>query len=185
MRTDEELMAAFAGGEVGALGELFRRNHARMVDACVARGAPRCDAEDVVQETFVRLHVAARSYRVGEPVRPWLLTILHNVRRDGLRAIARRPHSEIDFDALASTTDTARPLEQRETVVLVRRALRALSPVLREVVEQHWLEDQDFDEVAAASGVASGTLRVRAHRARHALREVLVSMDPDQDRISA
>lgn len=172
MRTDEDLMTAYVEGDVRALDVLHTRYRAFLLASMRRRLGSPSDAEDVVQQTFLRLHIARATYRTGEPFRPWLLTIAHNVRRDHARTRARHPEHELDPELTEGPSDTLRALERAESVSLLRRALQRLTPPLRTTVEMHWLEDRAFDEVARLSGLRQGTVRVRAHRACAQLRAI-------------
>jgi RNA polymerase sigma-70 factor (ECF subfamily) len=178
MVTDEQLMLAFVDGDDDALAMLYARYRARLTASLVRRTGSRSDADDLVQQTFLRLFHARSTYRPGELVRPWIFAIAHNIRRDGERSRARRPFADAcEIDSLTAANDTVRPLEQAETTRLLRRALATLTPALRTTVEHHWLEEREFGEVAAILGVREGTLRVRAFRAVHSLRELLPELE--------
>ena len=156
------------------LAELYRRYRVPLL-AAMRRACPAFENEDVVQETFIRLQRARDTYRLGEPVRPWLWTIAHNVRKDLARREARRPDVRGRAPIAATAADaTHRPLEHAENVALLGRAIGELTPMLREVTVSHWLAESDFDEIAEASGRRPGTIRVRAHRACLRLRAILM-----------
>ncbi|MCC7538928.1 MAG: RNA polymerase sigma factor [Deltaproteobacteria bacterium] len=171
--TDEELMCRYCSGHDDALGALYRRHRPALL-AAMRRAASRSEAEDVVQETFLRVHRARSTFRRGELVRPWLWTIAYNVAKDLARRAARRPEL-VGLPVVPRTANdqTARPVERAESATLLGRALGALSPMLRETAVAHWLEERDFDEIARERGERAGTMRVRAHRACVRLRELL------------
>lgn len=171
-RSDEELMESFCEGDDRALADLYRRYRPILL-AVMRKCTPPPDAEDVVQETFLRVQRARATYHRGQPVRPWLWTIAHNVRKDLARSASRRPEVAGEADLLPATDDTLRPIEQAQSVGLLRQALSFLTPALRETVERHWLQELEFEEIAAANGCRAGTLRVRAHRACSRLRQLL------------
>lgn len=182
MRTDEELMRAFVAGDVHALDALYRRYRPMLLASLARWSRNGADAEDVLQQTFVRVHRFRHTYRDGEPVRPWVFAIAHNTRRDAGRAASRRPETMLDADLLASVSDTLGAIEARESVTILRRALATLSPALRTALELHWLEERDFGEVSALTGVREGTLRVRAHRACHVIREFFSTLERLEER---
>ena len=70
MRTDEELMQAFAGGDSAAFGELFARWAPALLRVTHRHLGRRADAEDVVQQTFLQLHRARRDFKPGMKLRP-------------------------------------------------------------------------------------------------------------------
>lgn len=171
--TDEELMGRFCDGNDRAFAELYRRHRKPLIAAMRRAGPPR-DAEDVVQDAFVRLHRARDSYQRGQPVRPWLWTIAHNLRKDVARRSVRRAEVRIETVSMVAANDqTARTVERAEHAWLLHGAIERLTPILRFMTVAHWLEERDFEEIALASGQRAGTVRVRAHRACLRLREIL------------
>lgn len=175
MRSDEELMEAFAAGDERAVGELYARYRGPLRAKAMRTRSPS-DADDVVQQTFLRLYQARHTYRAGQPVRPWLHTIANNVRRDADRSRARRREtSAVVVDLLPEHDASFSRMERAEDVALLRRALAALPAPARTVVEAHWLEETRLSELAEREGVAPVNLRVRAHRAMNALRAKMLS----------
>jgi RNA polymerase sigma-70 factor (ECF subfamily) len=169
MRSDEELMRAYAGGDQTALRELFERYAPillRVVQRQVGRGP---DAQDIVQQTFLQLHRARRDFRADTRFRPWIMTIALNLARDVLRRRGRRPEQPLEEQALPA----AEAGPDREVARRVRAALRGLPRDQREVIELHWFDELSFNEIAAIVGASSGAVRVRAHRGYVALRKTL------------
>lgn len=168
MPSDEELMRRYVDGDEQAFSELYRR-YGGPVLGLMRRGyLNRSDAEDLVQQTFLQLHRARFDFRFDSPVRPWLMTIARNVKRDHLRRLRRRkPMLDLDVHEPAAEDPAAARLEARE---LVRRALPRLPATMRAVVELHWLEQLPFARVAERLGISRSAAKVRAHRAYQALR---------------
>src|SRR5690242_1319996 len=102
MRTDEQLMEIYVQcQDQAAFAELYRR-HARTIERFVGRHVFRAsDVEDIVQQSFMQLHVSRDRYRVGQPVRPWLYTIAMNLCRDHHRRRQRRPEVAMELEGLA------------------------------------------------------------------------------------
>jgi RNA polymerase sigma-70 factor (ECF subfamily) len=162
--TDEELMAAYVAGDQAAFGEIFRR-YAPLLLRLMRGGLPaQHDAGDLVQQTFLHVHRARRDFRPGGRLRPWIIAIAVNVKREHLRAMRRRPET-----ILAPNLDD-RPAEwgdpqARLEAERVRATLGRLPENQRLVVELHWLEGLSFAEIAAAVGANRSAVKVRAHRA--------------------
>lgn len=168
MASDEELMRRYVDGDASAFEAIFRR-YGGLVLAIMRRGyADPVEAEDLAQQTFLQLHRARRDFRFDAPLRPWLLTIARNVKRDHLRRLQRRrPVVGLEgLEPFAEDPSAAR-LETRE---LVRQAIERLPASLRAVVELHWLEGLPFARVALRLGISRGAAKVRAHRAYGQLR---------------
>lgn len=135
-------------------------------------------AEDVVQECFLRLPKAIRSYDAGRPFEPWFLQM---VIRDAVRAAkkqARRiPESEYYeewFESLFGHGRSAEAeAEAREDQQLVARALQNLSPRQRAVLIQRYYLGWSEREMANDLGIRPGTVKWLLHAARTRLRALL------------
>jgi RNA polymerase sigma-70 factor (ECF subfamily) len=129
------------------------------------------DAEDLVQETFLRAHRALARFESGSNARAWLHTILQRVRTDAYRRRQRRPETvELTGEGprVAPTQDAlASGYEDLE------RALAGLPEVFRAAIVLRDLQDWSYAEIAQALDVPVGTVMSRIHRGRALLREAL------------
>jgi RNA polymerase sigma factor (sigma-70 family) len=168
MESDEELMEAVARGDERALGLLVDRHGARIHAHLARMTGSGDDADDLLQETWVRVARSARTYTSGRPVRPWLYGIASNLARD----LGRRRAVRARGDALA--TADREPGAAPQARVVEGRALRErvarLPERLREVVLLRYFEDLDEAEMAEALGVPRGTVKSRLHGAIQALK---------------
>ena len=165
--TDAELLAQIAAGELDALGAIFDR-HAADVHRFVSRIAPREDADDVVQETFLRVaRVAAGFDGRAASARSWILGVAHAVVRERRRSFARLARVLASFGRVES--DRTSPASEGAAREL-DRALAALDNDKREVVVL--CEGLGFTgpEAAQVLGIPVGTVWTRLHHARAALR---------------
>lgn len=146
--------------------------------------------DDVLQETFVR---AARAIADFEPRRngslcAWLKTIAGNLIKDAHKRRRRERRSPCSpgrdgspdssavpfIDRLAGdTTSPSRRARRSESLVHLRAALDGLSPEQREVVQRYYLQDQSFDQIAAALDRTRDAVRGICYRARRQLHEML------------
>ena len=144
------------------------------------------DAEDVVQESFLRAFSAFESFRGedGEPqsARSWLLTIVRNTSMTWLKR-NRNAASTLDIDE--TPEDPAERSANPEELVLiscdreqVRQALEQLPSDFREAVILREMEGLSYREIAAAIGVPLGTVMSRLSRGRDWLRRILSSPKP-------
>ena len=90
-RTDEELIMSHQQGDPTAFGELIGRYGTPLLGYLVKMMGNRQRAEDMFQETFVRVHTKAASYREGGNFKAWMYTIATRVSIDGIRKMKRRP----------------------------------------------------------------------------------------------
>ncbi len=160
MESDEELMTLVARGDERALGALVERHAGRMHAHLVRMTGSGEDAEDLLQETWLRVARAARSFEPGRAVRPWLLGIASNLARDlhRRRAVRRRFASEAHDE---SEPAPARPLE----TLALRDRVGRLPDRLREVLWLRYHEDLSEAEMAEALGIPRGTVKSRLHGA--------------------
>src|SRR5262249_48956088 len=140
MRTDEELMAAYARGDHAAFRELFHRFAPMLLRVLTRHVGRPADAQDLVQQTFLQLHRSRRDYRDDSKVRPWILTIAPNLARDVLRRRGRRPEAVVEEHALPRALTVPPAVENFEVQRRVRAAVRDLPREQREVIELHWFE---------------------------------------------
>ena len=134
------------------------------------------DAEDLVQETFLRAYRAFDRFAAGSNIRAWLYTILHRVRTDAFRRASRSPSTvELvgDGPAVPAAQDAlARGGED------IERALLALPEAFRSAVVLRDVEDFTYEEIGRILGVPMGTVMSRIHRGRALLRQALGGMRP-------
>ena len=143
------------------------------------------DAEDVVQEAFVKAYAALDRFRPGAPFRPWLLRIVANETRNAHRASGRRTARERRAWEQARPLLLARPEDPEDALLSAVRqealvhGLDQLSPEQRQVVTCRYLLDLDEAETVEVLGWPRGTVKSRLHRGLIRLRDV---MDAESDR---
>jgi RNA polymerase sigma-70 factor (ECF subfamily) len=178
--SDASLMGRAAGGDPAAFGVLVRRWTHRVFRLALRFFRRPEDAEDVAQEVFLKLYRTAATYRPDAPFEHWLLRIATNACVDRLRATRRRPEtvlSAITPDAgiwLDRALSGAALLAQQSEVAkeLAADLLATLRPKDRAVLVLMDLEGHSASEVAAATGSTRAAVKVRAMRARRALRRL-------------
>jgi RNA polymerase sigma-70 factor (ECF subfamily) len=136
------------------------------------------DAEDVLQETFLR----AVRHGIPPEVRnaaAWLTTMLKNAIVDHCRKNKRRPSHESITEHHNGLTqlepDGPEPAWGDITIDDIRDALEAIEPVYSEVYRLHTFEDRSYEQIAQQLGILRVTVGTRLNRARRKLREVLVA----------
>jgi RNA polymerase sigma-70 factor (ECF subfamily) len=130
------------------------------------------DAEDLVQETFLRAYRAFDGYEAGTNARAWLYTILFRARTDAFRRAGRSPK------LVEMTGDGPSMPAPQEAAVMgggeeVARALEQLPESFRSAVVLRDLEEFSYDEIARILDVPIGTVMSRIHRGRSLLRAAL------------
>jgi RNA polymerase sigma-70 factor (ECF subfamily) len=174
---DAGLVSRAASGDEAAYEELVANNRALAVRTAVLMGAGD-DADDVVQEAFVKAYRRLSTFRGDASFRSWLLTIVANetrnlhrsrLRRSGLMERAAAQADQPDESDLA--LDGVLSSERRADLV---SALRQLSPVDRDVIVYRYLLDMYEAATAALLDPPKGTVKSRANRALAKLRTQLI-----------
>ncbi len=132
----------------------------------------RALAEDLLQDFWLRIHSARRTYRPAEPVLPWMYAIARRVRVDQYRKNRRIADYELQVEKLP---DPAAP-EARETGAMdFEKLLGSLPESQREVILMLKVSGMSLEEVARATRSSVGSVKQKAHRAYIRLRSVLGS----------
>jgi RNA polymerase sigma factor (sigma-70 family) len=171
VRTDEELMLAYARGDRAAFKELFERYAEKLERLMLRELYAREEARDLVQQTFLQLHRARLDFDPEQRFKPWLYTIALNLKREHFRRRRRRP------EVLGSAADDrAAPPGAHDALEAHRSlawALAQLPEENRSVIELHWFDGLSFSEVAKCLGIGAVAAKVRAHRGYQRLRKLL------------
>jgi RNA polymerase sigma factor (sigma-70 family) len=173
---DAELVALARDGDVHAYEELVARYQgiAHRVAWLVARQAG--EAEDAVQEAFVKAYDALPGFRAGASFRPWILRIVANEARNRARSARRREGlalraAAVDQGDAAPSPETA--VISRADAEALTRALARLREPDRLVIAYRYLFELSEAETAGALGVRRGTVKSRLSRALERLRSEL------------
>lgn len=188
LRNEDELMAAYAAGDMHAFRELLPRFADRLWGYFAKTFRERAVADDLYQTTLLKLHGARASFRPGAAFRPWLFGIASRVRADELRRRYRGDH-DAEYAERYAPAPSDPESAQRDRVV--RDALEQLPESQREVVMLHRYAGLSFAEIGVLLGekeggvVAEGTVRARAFRAYATLRTLLADWAPESRAVTA
>ena len=183
VRTDEELIAEILNGATAAFSELAARHRPRVERLCHRFFSDPEIARDLVQECFIRAYTALATYRREMPFGGWLRAIVTNLCYDELRRRRRRPEDLVaDFTApevqWMNLVNDATPEEivaaaeeRRDAHDLAHRLLDSLRAEDRTVLILKDSEDLDVREIAEIMGWSEAKVKIRAFRARQALRK--------------
>ncbi|CCH75489.1 RNA polymerase sigma factor [Nostocoides australiense] len=173
---EAEAMDRIRAGDASAYAVLVAA-HAGIATRLAWLNGAGGEAEDVVQEAFVKAYAALPGFRDGAAFRPWLLRIVINETRNRQRAQERRLRRDDAAARLDARTsfvrDPAETAELHDRHGRLYAAVSALPQVYREVVTCRYLMELSEAETAAALDVAVGTVKSRLHRAMSVLREEL------------
>jgi RNA polymerase sigma-70 factor (ECF subfamily) len=175
--SDEQLFDKYRQGDVACLRELIERYQPDLLRFLYRLVGDAAGAEDVFQETFVQVHLAAASFDIDRKFRPWLFTIAANKARDHLRKKNRRrmlelsaPSGDDDSSSFVDLLEVDVPppdarLSAAETSERVQRALARLPYPLREILLLAYFQRLSYAQVADELGIPLGTVKSRLHSA--------------------
>lgn len=176
---DRAWMERVQRGDEAAFGLLMDRWE-RPVKSVIARLVLNAaEAEELAQETFVRVWQQREKYRAGAAFRPWVFAIAVNLARNRLRWWRKRPEvaleewTERGDEGRNSGIAGGRTLELAERASAVRDAIAGLPADLREAIVLFEFQEMSHAEIAVAVGATPKAVETRIHRAREKLRGVL------------
>jgi len=186
---DALLLRQIAQGQLAALEQLFARYQRQIYQLAFGITRDAGTAEEVLQDTFYRLHVHAAELDGSLPLLPWLYRVAANLAYNQAR---RRGFWSEPFHALAerlrapARRSPEHIAEQHELQAIVHSVLDDLPPNHRAVLVLHYLQDYSIPEIAAIFDCPEGTVKSRLHHARKLLKAQLqrryggVAILPDQ-----
>ncbi len=180
---DVLLVGRLQSGDEAAFEELVRNHGGRLLSVARRFLGGSEDAQDAVQEAFIRAFKAIHTFEERAQLHTWLHRILVNTALMKLRERRRKPEDSIDdllptFASDGHQTVESREwsdalLERKETAGIVRDAIATLPEPYRIVLVLRDLEERDTAETARMLGTTTTVVKVRLHRARQALRTLL------------
>jgi len=180
-REDADLIAAVLGGDRDAFGELVGRYQEVAFRAAYLITRDAGLAEEAAQDGFIRAHQSLRGFRIGEPLRPWLLRIVTNLALNQVRGRSRR----LRLLERAGVLAERRAEPPAEDAVFANDRQRQLWQAIRELSEDdrvvlylRYFLDLPEREIATVIGKAPGTVKSRLNRAGGRLRGVIETRYP-------
>lgn len=166
-------MTGYQNGRIEDFSELYAALEQPLLRYLWTFVRNQTTAEDLLQEAFLQIHRARATYSSPRPVRPWVYAISRHVALMHLRSRRRRKESlaEDELPELPVPPE----VDGLADAHTVHRLLATLPRAGQEVLILHHLLGLSFEEVGRIVGVATGTAKVRAHRAIKALRELLAA----------
>lgn len=187
MATDGELIRRCREKDLSALGELFHRYQEKIYNLAYRMMGSREEAEDLVQDVFVKVYESADQYQEKASFFTWLYRLAVNLSIDRLRKRKREgleplenPDSEEDISLIdrlpaedPSPEELAIAREQKERI---QRVLEEVDSRYRTIIILRDLEALSYSEIATILGCSIGTVRSRLHRGRRLLKVKLKNL---------
>ena len=178
-REDARLLQAIAAEDQQALAILYRR-HGNLIYSFLLRmlGNP-AEAQEVLQDTFVRLWRRAKEFDAGRSsATAWLVMFARGLAMDKLRARSRREEAHSAYEREVASLeglemDAAQHLESSELSDICRAALKQLPATQNDALQLAFFRGWTHEEIARAQGEALGTVKARIRRGLLALRKTL------------
>ena len=176
--SDGALVRRAREGDYDAFELLFERHRLLVYRFAYQMTGKRDDAEDIVQEAFVRAYQNLHRYRDEAKFTTWLLRIVTNLCTDQARMSSRRTALEqqeaagaLDWMTTGNPEDPVQNLEEERRKIALRKALNALPTHHRTVIVLRDIEEREYPEIAKILNCTIGGAKLRVLRARRALRD--------------
>ncbi|HMA02780.1 MAG TPA: sigma-70 family RNA polymerase sigma factor [Gemmatimonadaceae bacterium] len=184
---DADVAALAKEGREPAFRELVRRYERPVFSLIFRMVRDRETAEDLAQDTFIKVLNNIDRYRPEFKLSSWLFKIANNVTIDHLRkrqlatvSLDGSPHAQTAAEAQATSLDVEsrgesalEAMESRELGSAIELAIARLRPEYRSCILLRHVEGRSYEEIAATLDLPLGTVKTYIHRARHELREAL------------
>ena len=193
---DADVVALAQQGRDSAFRELIRRYERPVFSLIYRMVRDRELAEDLAQDTFIKVLKHIDRYRPEFKLSSWLFKIANNVAIDHLRrrqlvtvSIDGSPHAQSPdaveatrFDIADQQESALDEMEARELGTSIERAIASLRPEYRSCIMLRHVEGRSYEEIAATLDLPLGTVKTYIHRARYELREALEHLKDDGER---
>lgn len=186
--TDSQVVQAFLDGEARAFGELVRRYDKRLLNFVYRTVGDRERAQDLVQETFVRVYRHLHRFDQTKKFSTWIYTIASNLAKNELRNRSRNPlvlfqtikkNWEADHRSLEWEDTKLKPddlFRKRHLKELVEKAVAQLPEHHRIVFVLRELEGKTYEDIADITGCNLGTVKSRLNRARNNFARIIAPL---------
>jgi RNA polymerase sigma-70 factor, ECF subfamily len=179
--SDEKLFADYREGDSAAFETLFSRYQNRLYRYVERMLNDPSAAEDIVIETFLRVHRYSKSYREGTKFAGWVFTIARNQSRTWIKQNRRLWWLPFGVKAPMPADNPTAIAENADIRKHVAIAFATLPERQREVCSLRLLGELSLNEIADVVGVSLGTIKSRLFYGQRRLRDLLADFNPNQD----
>ena len=175
--SNAEIVRRVRDGDTAAFAVLVARYRDRLGRYAVHMLGDRGDAEEALQDAFVRAHRSLARCREDGQFGPWLFGILVNRCRTAGRRAARRNRMFVRDEVSLERARAPETSDRAEWDDTVRWAMERLAPPLREAFLLKHVEDMEYEEMSKLTGTGVSALKMRVMRAREQLRALLTEVE--------
>lgn len=176
--SDEQLAQGIQQGEVHLFEPLVERYEEKMLRYARRFLYNQHDAEDAVQEVFIKAYINMRSFDISRRLSPWLYRIAHNELLNTLRKKQHEPIPFFDPDTLLphpiAPEQTDQPINDKELKELISINLDKLPQKYREPLVLYYFQDLSYQEISDILQIPMSTVGVRISRAKQTLRQYFI-----------
>jgi len=173
---DETLLRMFLKGEEWAFEMIIERHKEKVYRIAYSIVRNRAIAEDISEETFIKLYFKSGTFKGKSKFTTWLYSITANTAKNHLRSINKK-HNDISVeDILTLKSNTAEPDRKAEASLISQRineAIEKLPERQREVFTMRYINEFSIDETADVLGITQGAVKANLSFAISKLRELL------------
>ncbi len=179
--SDEQLIARFQLGDVQAYDLLVRRYKDQLLNFVYRFVGNRTDAEDIVQETFLRVYKNKHMYKEIAKFSTWVYTIAGNLAKTELRrrkrhkifSVSNFVNEERDYDIPDREHSPEKKVDSTIQEDIIQKAIEKLPPKFREVIILRDIQGFAYEEISQILDIPLGTVKSRVNRGRLKLQEDL------------
>ncbi|NUM79257.1 sigma-70 family RNA polymerase sigma factor [bacterium] len=179
--SDEDVIRLFQQGDMAAFDVIVGRYKEQLLNYVFQFVGERSDAEDIVQDTFVKVFKSKQAYKQIAKFSTWIYTVAGNFAKSELRKRKRQRQQSIsslatgekEFEAVETRLNSDEMTDSSVKKDLVRQAIKELSPRYREVIKLREIEHLSYEEIAQRTKLSLGTVKSRVNRARAQLQHKL------------
>lgn len=179
--SDEELISRFQNDDLSAFEEIVERYQGQLINFVGRLLNDRITAEDIVQETFLRVYRNKHRYKEIARFSTWIYTIAGNLARTELRrrkirnffSISQRGESEKDYEIPDTDINVEKQVESSLVQDMILKEITKLPVYFREVIILRDLQDLSYEEISQILNVPLGTVKSRVNRGRSQIQKKL------------
>lgn len=178
--TDEALALQVQHGDRSAFGLLMERYEAKLQRYVRKFLFGYDEADDLVQETFIKAYVNIQGFDTERRFSPWIYRIAHNLCINAIKKKGKESLPFFDPDTLfphpVEPRTTDQDLKEKELRLMLEQCLKQLKPTYREILILYYYEDSSYQVISDILKIPISTVGVRLRRARLALQQIYISL---------